>query len=148
MLWTLEIKRLIADIDYAANQVGDLVKVLHALQTNCAQTSNKLANVLERIKANISKKMGDARKEMDKIEAELKAVRCEWKGWWFWRRLDCNVANATRQRLAALKAKHQADFNVGYSMNERMEYFNALMHVANTLTDEASNELDSQKNFH
>jgi hypothetical protein len=29
-----------------------------------------------------------------------------------------------------------------------MEYFNALMHVANTLTDEASNELDSQKTFH
>jgi adenine-specific DNA methylase len=64
MLWTLEIKRLIADIDYAANQVGELVKVLHALQTNCAETSNKLANVLERIKANISKTMGDARMEM------------------------------------------------------------------------------------
>jgi hypothetical protein len=70
--------------------------------------------------------MGDAKKEMDKIEAEMKAIRCRWRGWWFWRRLNCNVANATRQRLAAIKAKHQADFNIGQSMNDRMEYFNAL----------------------
>ena len=84
---------------------------------------------------------------MAQIEAELAAVKCTWWGWWFWRRRDCSVANATKQRLNAIKAAHQADFDIAKSMNDRMEYFNALTVVSKTLVSEASDELDSQKTF-
>jgi len=47
MLWTLEIKRLIADIKYAEGQVTLLIKVLKELQKNSATTANDLDAVLE-----------------------------------------------------------------------------------------------------
>jgi len=38
LIWRMEIKRLQSDIDYAANQVEELKKVLIKLQKNCLTT--------------------------------------------------------------------------------------------------------------
>jgi len=69
-------------------------------------------------------------------------LRCEVRGWWFWRTWNCSKANASRQRMNGLIARYKVDFALATEMLKKMKYFDGLKDTAKLLTDEASKELD------
>jgi len=93
VIWSMEINRLKADIDFAATKVVHLRDALSALQKNCLKTQGELSGTLSTIRSKITGSMNSSKAEIAKLEGQLKTIHCTFWNAIFFR---CHMSNTLK----------------------------------------------------
>lgn len=75
-IWKYEIKYQTQDLEQSLEKCDAIVKVLEALQKNCARTSDDLENVLKKIKENLKKRIEASKVKIADLEKQAAAAKC------------------------------------------------------------------------
>jgi DNA repair ATPase RecN len=98
-IWKYEIRTQVTDLNAQLEKCMALIKVLEALQANCARTADNLDNVLKSIKEQLKQKIDAGKNKVKALEAEVKKAKC---GFWdaiFSFGASCRAASKLRDKL-------------------------------------------------
>jgi hypothetical protein len=151
-VWSYAIKRQVLDLETSITECDKIILILARLQKDVAKVQDALEAELDKIKNNLESSVKAQRAKMADLEQQLKSTGCvnnsaELLRAIFTLGIACAFDSPTKVKLENVRAALVEEETILKALLKRMGYFDGLVGVAKTLTEQAAGLLETTKRF-
>jgi len=151
-VWSYAIKRQVDDLTTSITECDKIIAILMKLQVDVAQVQDALEAELDKIKNNLESSVKAQRAKMADLEQQLKSAGCvnnsaELLRAIFTLGIACAFDSPTKIKLQNVRNSLIEEETILKALLKRMGYFDGLVDVAKTLTEQATGLLETTRHF-